>query len=251
MANFICSLSNEPTFDPVLSPISGHIFDRRLILKYIEETGRDPMTDSSLEVGQLIDFLKFFKERRHSVQLRQQLQAARQELSHALYQHDAACRVIARLQKEVTAAREALATLKPPSNDEHSSLGLPIPSNIVNRLDEEARILTQSRRKRSKKPPETWVQPDDIRSFKCSQTHVGLHSASSPGILCIDLNPTDFRFALTGGADKLAIVFDLKEEQVLQTLKGHSNLVRYFRVRLFFQEPSTNLIFYVLQKKTR
>merc|ERR1719342_1515347 len=101
----------------------------------------------------------------HSFTLRQQLQTARQELSHALYQHDAACRVIARLNKEVTAAREALATLKPQAAPMMGS-GTPqitsqvadpvvtgesqevtgITEEIVEKLQEKATVLTQERK---------------------------------------------------------------------------------------------------------
>merc|ERR1711953_1523010 len=76
----------------------------------------------------------------NSYAVRQNLTTTRQELSHALYQHDAACRVIARLQKETNATREALATLKPSQAQvPHEVDPVEADSEVVEGLSEEVK----------------------------------------------------------------------------------------------------------------
>ena len=52
--SFFCSISGEPPQDPVVSSKSGHVYERRLILKYITENGTDPITGDKLEEADLI-----------------------------------------------------------------------------------------------------------------------------------------------------------------------------------------------------
>lgn len=53
----------------------------------------------------------------------------------------------------------------------------------------------------------------------------GLHSASVPGILALDIHSADTSKILTGGADKNATVFNKDTEQVVAILKGHTKKV--------------------------
>lgn len=181
----------------------------------------------------------------HTYTLRQQLQTARQELSHALYQHDAACRTIARLNKEVTAAREALATLKPQAGiitpaamqqqpsvavEANGAAAQPteqagMTQDVIQKLQDKATVLTQERKKRGRTVPEDLITPEQIRSFMLLSSHPGLHSASVPGILALDINSSDQSKILTGGNDKNATVFNKDTEQVVAILKGHTKKV--------------------------
>nr|CAD7567388.1 unnamed protein product [Timema californicum] len=287
-------VSNEVPEHPVVSPVSGSIFERRLIEKYIVENGVDPIVGKELSVDMLIEIkttpivkpkppsatsipaiLKTLQDEwdavmLHSFTQRQQLQTARQELSHALYQHDAACRVIARLTKEVTAAREALATLKPQAGITTNPAGIPQPSAIVSilctctgcanyplycldcptaiaveaggvanqpteqagmtadviqKLQDKATVLTQERKKRGRTVPEDLVSQDTLRTFHTLASHPGLHSASIPGILSLDIHGADTSKILTGGNDRNATVFNKDTEQVVAILKGHTKKV--------------------------
>jgi pre-mRNA-processing factor 19 len=103
-----------------------------LIEAYINENAKDPVTGEPLSIEDLVDvkasrvvrprpptltsipaLLNVFQEEWDALALetytlRQTLAQTRQELSTALYQHDAAVRVIARLTKERDEARDAL-----------------------------------------------------------------------------------------------------------------------------------------------
>lgn len=113
----------------------GTVFEKRLILKYIQENGKEPGTDEELDPEDLLDLktsrvvrprppnftslpslLKAFQDEWDALVLetyntREQLSRTREELATALYQHDAAVRVIARLTRERDEAREALSNV--------------------------------------------------------------------------------------------------------------------------------------------
>jgi pre-mRNA-processing factor 19 len=51
---FFCAISGEPPQDPVVSVKSGHVYERRLVQKYITENGTDPVTGEKLEESDLV-----------------------------------------------------------------------------------------------------------------------------------------------------------------------------------------------------
>ncbi|KAI0208880.1 Pre-mRNA-processing factor 19 [Lamellibrachia satsuma] len=53
--SLICAISNEVPEHPVVSPVSGCIYERRLIEKYITENATDPFNGEKLEIEQLVD----------------------------------------------------------------------------------------------------------------------------------------------------------------------------------------------------
>lgn len=137
----ICSISGEIATDPVVSPKSGAIFQRKHIVNYIATSGTDPITDEPLTESELISLkvnekstaiaqpsppdpsnssipslLSTFQNEWDAIvlevfTLKKQLQSAKQELSIALYRQDAAVNVAAKAIRERDEAREALEKL--------------------------------------------------------------------------------------------------------------------------------------------
>ena len=100
-----------------------------------------------------------------------------------------------------------------------------ISDEVANRLQEKSTALTQMRKQKGKNIPEELASVDDIKSLQMSASHVGLHSASVPGITCMDVKFSDPNLVVTGGNDKTVVVFNNQTEQILSTFKGHTKKI--------------------------
>ncbi|XP_057957414.1 pre-mRNA-processing factor 19 [Malania oleifera] len=267
-----CSISGDVPEEPVVSKKSGLLYEKRLIERHISDYGKCPITGEPLAMDDIVPIKTGKVVKPRPVQaasipgmlgmfqiewdglmlsnfaLEQQLHTARQELSHALYQHDAACRVIARLKKERDEARLLLAQLerqvpmsaltvttvnasalsngKRAADDEDLGPGGKkirpgISASIIAELTDCNAALSQQRKKRQISP--TLAPVDAVERYTQLSSHP-LHKTSKPGIVSIDIHNSKDVIA-TGGVDTNAVVLDQQSGQILSTLSGHSKKV--------------------------
>ncbi|KAK4227742.1 WD40-repeat-containing domain protein [Podospora fimiseda] len=237
----LCALSGEVPEEPVVSRKTGTVFEKRLILKYIEENGKEPGTDEELDPEDLLDLktsrvvrprppnftslpslLKAFQDEWDALVLdayntREQLARTREELATALYQHDAAVRVIVRLTKERDEARDALSkvTVAPSAGGASNGDAMAVdneglPEALVEHVTDVKEQLMQ--RRREKRPaPEGWASPDEVASFQqASYSDLSVSQASS---LDVEAN-----YAAIGGFDGKVDIYSIEENNVERSL---------------------------------
>lgn len=153
--------------------------------------------------------------------LQQQLTQTRQELSTALYQHDAAVRVIARLIKERDEARDALARLSisggAPQQQDGDAMQVDaevgLPEEIKTVIEETHAKLGAARKKRA--IPDGWVNSDAISEFKEIESSESLY----PGTKFISVDGSG-ELALVGGVDGVAGIYSVEKNEAITPLKA-------------------------------
>jgi pre-mRNA-processing factor 19 len=167
-----------------------------------------------------------------SYNLRQQLGQTRQELATALYQHDAAIRVIARLTKERDEARDALSKVTigagASNGDAMQVDSAGLPEELVEKIDathekyaflsflERPQYqlilcrLSKSRRKRA--VPKEWATPEAVESYIVTSSSEALYPSTTT--LALD---TAGELAIVGGAQG-AGVLSISENKLVQQL---------------------------------
>jgi pre-mRNA-processing factor 19 len=164
--------------------------------------------------------------------LKQQLTASQQELSHALYQQDAACRVIARLVKERDQYKRELGASRSSGAASASGNGMDVdvdgsdessvlPKAIVQRISAKTAELSSARESRKIGP--SVATRDQVSTYQAVSSHNN-HKASPAAVKCVDVMPAQ-DWIVSGGADKTVVVFDRASNKKLHTLVSHTKAV--------------------------
>jgi pre-mRNA-processing factor 19 len=236
--------------EPVVSKLSGHVFEKQLITKYLEANGKCPVTGEPLSPDDLVplkvnktvkprppsatsipSLIQLFQNEWDALMLetftlKEQLNTARQQLAHALYQQDAACRVIARLTRERDEARRALATAQAQQTVHAEVMDLETGAGISDQIKQNlisfSKRLTAERKQRT--IPKETASEEEVKNYQVLSSHP-THSSSEPGILCLDIHPSNPALIVTGGVDKKAVVVNRESGVIETTLLAHSKKV--------------------------
>lgn len=269
-----CAISGEIPKDPVVSVKTGVLFERGLIEKYLKiDSNSDlcPITSTPLTLNDLLPIklssgtasrpklplaenssipglLNTFQNEWDEMMLetftlKQHLDATRKELSHALFQHEAACRIIARLTRERDEANHMIHTLQTTTgvaNNGSSSNKAADTNNemeveekgkaaeatglgesVLKEVNDKCKELTVTRKGR--KPDEKVTSKDAMKTLSESNSFTPHKAdARSGGVTCVSVAGNT---ALTGGMDKVAIVSDLSSGKVISKAAGHSKKI--------------------------
>ncbi|KAJ3107393.1 hypothetical protein HDU97_004275 [Phlyctochytrium planicorne] len=262
-------VSGEVPTEPVVSKKSGILYEKRLILKHIVDSGKEPGTGEELTEEDLLTVKlssKVVRPRPPTVnsvptlltllqnewdsamletyQLKQQYHQVRQELSNALYENDAAKRVIARLIKERDQARENLATISAAAAAGNSAATVPeadssamdvdeapaaevafVPKDVLEIITATAAKLSEAR-KSKKKAESSAATVDNVKSFSQVTAIPGLHT--KVGITAMDLlvdttSDEKKEWVLTTGNDGTAVVTNWREGEQVCSVKAHGS----------------------------
>lgn len=217
-----------------------------MIEAYISENHKDPVNGEELETTDLIDLksarivtprpptltsipslLSTFQNEwdalaLESFTLRQQLNQTRQELATALYQHDAAVRVIARLTKERDEARDALSKVTIGASATNNGDAMQIDAQglsegLAAKVDATQEKLSKSRRKRP--IPKGWADSEIIEKFGVSSASEPLYSG--PTSLAVDESSS---LVLVGGSEGVLGIYSLPENKIQQTFTAGARI---------------------------
>ncbi|SBT34607.1 pre-mRNA-processing factor 19, putative (PRPF19) [Plasmodium ovale wallikeri] len=253
--SILCTISGQTPEEPVVSK-TGYIFEKRLIEKHIANYGICPVSGEILTLQDLYPLksekmvkprpitassipglLSIFQTEWDSIisemfSLRTHVNDIRNQLSHSLYQYDAATRVIAKLlkeknsyQDEINNLRKEILELKSGNNMDDYEIG--INEQLLNEMQNIAKDLLLSRKKRKIEnvcSAEHWKKVTNIDEFN-------LHSSVVPGVTCLvlDVNKYSYNYYddhrnhyfFSGGKDGNINYVSLGSSKIISKLQGH------------------------------